>query len=82
VLPRGALRSERLAGRSVRRARRVGFGREEQTDAAKIPHMTSLVAPPRGHPHGARPLGRRPHIRNCVIICPLHLELESASFVP
>ena len=54
VLPRGTLRSELLAAlRQVRGTDRRG----------QIPNMTPITERPAegGHPHRARPLGRRPH---------------------
>ena len=62
VLPRGALRRELLA--ALRQARNARRPRARGTDRrGQIPHMTPLAERPAevAHPHGARPLGRRPH---------------------
>ena len=62
VLPRGSLRSELLA--ALRQARKARRPRARGTDRrGQIPNMTPITERPAegGHPHRARPLGRRPH---------------------
>ena len=61
VLPRGTLRSELLT--ALGQARKARRPRARGTDrGGQISNMTSIAERPRGgHPHRARPLGRRPH---------------------